>query len=169
MSRTYFSAKVLQILTAPVKREDEIVDRLISFLTLFALDVASSNRDFFYYFLDYLLNLVGVQLKDPRVRSCQLIAAILTGLRKGESDFVLEYGLGVLFVTFRENAEKRLLTALAERLTDKLVSVRLSSVKALASFYHSEACHEGTEELVLEFYLHLLANDASPYGGDGPF
>jgi hypothetical protein len=79
---------VLQILLVPINQtdqKDDIVERLVAFLTLFACETARANRDFFDFFIEeYLLELAGVQQKSVRVRSCQLIAAILTSCQQSE-------------------------------------------------------------------------------------
>lgn len=104
-ARAIFSGRVLQILLVPMKQtsSDEIVERLLSFLTLFACESASNGRRAFCdFFVEYLLELTGVQQNSVRVRSCQLIAAILTGLLNGDSEFDFEYEQAIHVCEFFE-------------------------------------------------------------------
>lgn len=99
-----FFDKIQQILLVPIQKRDdeEIVERLMTFLALFSCNVASSNREFFHDFMDSILIYVNVKQKDVRYRSCHLISSILVRLARSDPPFKFEYdsefNFPVLFV-----------------------------------------------------------------------
>jgi hypothetical protein len=74
----------------PVRREeDETVERLFNFVTLFSTEIASTNLDFLVSFISHLLETVKAKQKDIRIRSSQLISSILSSLER--TDQVIKF------------------------------------------------------------------------------